>query len=54
MSEQKKRKSYQPTIAPSMEMDELEISATEEEVRKGDYTPVTKLVLDRIPGDHDS
>jgi hypothetical protein len=54
VSVQKKRKPNQPTIAPSMEMDELEKSATEEEIKDGDYTPVTKLVIDRILGDHDS
>ena len=40
----------EPTIAPGMEMDELEVDATEEEKQHGDSTPVTKLVIDRIPG----
>lgn len=39
----------QPTIAPGMDIDELEEDATEEEVSQGDYTPVTKLFLDRTP-----
>ncbi|MEW9671352.1 hypothetical protein [Ammoniphilus sp. 3BR4] len=39
----------QPTIAPGMDIDELEEDATEEEVAQGDYTPVTKLFLDRTP-----
>jgi hypothetical protein len=32
-------------------MDELEREATPEEKRKGDTTEVTKLFLDRTPGD---
>ncbi|MBO8162363.1 MAG: hypothetical protein H0Z34_01445 [Brevibacillus sp.] len=36
------------TIAPGMEMDELEEEATPEEIRKGDYTPVTKLIRDFV------
>ncbi|TCS81062.1 hypothetical protein [Tepidibacillus fermentans] len=47
----KKRKrtnnNKKPTIAPSIEMDDLEKDATPEEIEKGDYTPVTKLVIDR-------
>ena len=38
-----------PTIAPGLEMDELDAKATGEEKERGDYTSVTKLVIDRIP-----
>lgn len=38
----------EPTIAPSMEMDELDEKATEEEIRNNNYTPVTKLFIDRV------
>ncbi len=34
---------HEPTIAPGMEMDELEEKATPEEIEKNDYTPVTQL-----------
>jgi hypothetical protein len=37
-----------PNIAVGLEMDELEAEATSEEVSKGDFTPVTKLVIDRV------
>ncbi|CAJ1001899.1 hypothetical protein QO009_000762 [Brevibacillus aydinogluensis] len=39
---------HEPTIAPGMEMDELEEKATEEEIKNGDSTSVTTLYLDRI------
>lgn len=39
----------EPTIAPGMEMDELEAGATAEEKQRGDVTEVTKLVIDRVP-----
>lgn len=39
----------QPAVAPGLDIDELEEDATEEEVSRGDYTPVTKLFLDRTP-----
>lgn len=39
---------HEPTIAPGMEMDELEEEATEEEIENGDSTSVTTLYLDRI------
>lgn len=42
----------EPTIAPGMNTnDDLEEKATEEEVRKEDFTPVTRLFLDRTPED---
>jgi hypothetical protein len=42
----------EPTVAPGMNMhDELEEKATDEEVRKDDYTSVTRLFLDRTPED---
>ncbi|GBF11107.1 hypothetical protein TEPIDINF_001250 [Tepidibacillus infernus] len=40
-------KEKEPTIAPSMEMDALDEDATPEEVKKGKYTRVVKLVSDR-------
>jgi hypothetical protein len=36
-----------PTVAPSMEMDELEVDASSEDIKEGDSTSVTKLVIDR-------
>lgn len=45
---QKKTNHHEPTVAPGMEMDELDEPATEEEVRHHDYTPVTKLFIDRV------
>lgn len=46
-----KQKQDQPTIAPGMEIDELEEEATEEEIANGDYTEVTSLIIDRLPRD---
>lgn len=40
---------HEPTIAPSLEMDDLERDASEEDIRNNNYTPVTKLVIDRLP-----
>lgn len=37
-----------PTIAPSMEMDELEVDASPKEIKEGKSTSVTKLVIDRF------
>ncbi|MDQ0340485.1 hypothetical protein J2S00_003300 [Caldalkalibacillus uzonensis] len=37
-----------PTIAPSMEMDELEEEASPEDIKRGNYTRVTKLDVDRL------
>lgn len=37
-----------PTIAPSMEMDELEAEASPKEIKDGESTSVTKLVIDRF------
>jgi hypothetical protein len=43
---------HEPTIAPGMNTsDSLEEKATEEEVREGDYTEVTRLYVDRTPED---
>jgi hypothetical protein len=42
------REGENPNIAVGLEMDELEAEATTEEVNKGDFTPVTKLVIDRV------
>jgi hypothetical protein len=50
----KREQNYQPAhhpapnIAPGLEMDELDEPATEEEIARGDYTPVTKLFIDRV------
>lgn len=48
-----KKKRKQPTVAPGMNMndDALEKEATEEEKRRGEVTPVTRLFLDRTPED---
>lgn len=40
----------EPTIAPGMDThNKLEDEPTEEERKKGDYTEVTRLFLDRTP-----
>jgi hypothetical protein len=44
----KEKTEQEPNIAVGIEMDELEENATQEEIEKGDYTEVTKLVRDRI------
>lgn len=44
----KTKEHLEPSIAPSMEMDELEVDASAEEVKKGNSTPVTKLVINRF------
>lgn len=44
------RQPHEPTVAPGMNThDPLEEKATEEEVRRGDATPVSRLYLDRTP-----
>lgn len=46
------RRPHEPTIAPGMNThDPLEEKATEEEVRHGDATLVSRLYLDRTPED---
>ncbi|GIP35039.1 hypothetical protein [Paenibacillus sp. J2TS4] len=49
----KKKKSaeHEPTVAPGLEIIELDENATEEEIKSGDYTPVTSLGIDRTPDD---
>lgn len=37
-----------PSVAPGLELDELEVKASEKEIADGNYTEVTKLFLDRI------
>jgi hypothetical protein len=51
MPNQPKNQDQEPTIAPGLEMDELDENASEEEIKEGDFTPVTKLYLDRTPED---
>jgi hypothetical protein len=51
MQNQPKNQDQEPTIAPGLEMDELDENASEGEIEKGDFTPVTKLYLDRTPED---
>jgi|GEM_PF-6369346 len=41
-------KEKEPIVAPGIEMDALEQSATPEEVRQRESTPVTKLFIDRV------
>lgn len=36
----------EPRYAPTMEYDELDEPATEEEIRRGDYTPYQALIRD--------
>jgi len=45
---EKRTEANEPTIAPGMEMDELDQNATPEEVKNNDYTPVTHLYRDWI------
>ncbi|MGG1878211.1 hypothetical protein ABDI30_11665 [Paenibacillus cisolokensis] len=46
------RQHEEPSVAPGMETnDALREEATDEEVRQGDYTEVTQLVIDRTPDD---
>lgn len=45
----KERNKQGPTLAPGMnDQDELEQSASENEVEKGDYTSVTTLSFDEV------
>lgn len=37
-----------PKFAPGLEGDEVDLEATPEEVRRGEYTPTTKAYLDRL------
>ncbi|HEY0828834.1 MAG TPA: hypothetical protein VGE40_12110 [Bacilli bacterium] len=47
-----KKEKAEPTIAPGMNThDELEKKAAANEVKKGEFTPVTRLFLDRTPED---
>jgi hypothetical protein len=52
-NKRKKNKSAQePEAAPGMIIDNpLEENAAEEEIAKGEYTPVTRLFIDRTPED---
>lgn len=45
--EQKQTRKKEATIAPGMEMDALDEEASEEEIEKQEYTPVTQLYVDR-------
>lgn len=52
MNDNKRTAKHEPTVAPSMNgHDPLEEKASEEDVEKGEFTPVTKLFLDRTPED---
>lgn len=49
MPKEKKRNNQGPTLAPGMnDQDELEQSASENEVEKGEYTSVTTLSYDEV------
>jgi hypothetical protein len=49
MLKNKERNKQAPTLAPGMnDQDELEQSATENEVEKGEYTSVTTLSYDEV------
>lgn len=40
----------EPSVAPGMDRNEmLREEATEEEVKRGDYTEVTQFIIDRTP-----
>lgn len=48
----KKPNDKRPTFAPGMNTDDqLEKKATKKDIKKGDYTEVTRLFLDRTPED---
>jgi hypothetical protein len=54
MTERNKRRGggREPTIAPGMNTrNPLEEKASEEEIRQGEFTEVTRLFLDRTPED---
>jgi hypothetical protein len=42
------KKLIQPSIAPGIEDDNLEAKASPEEFKEGNYTRVTRLVIDRV------
>jgi hypothetical protein len=49
MTKRKEDMESKPTIAPGMDdQDELEQSATDKEVEKGEFTNVTTLSLDEV------
>ncbi|MFE0557276.1 hypothetical protein ACFW1P_15350 [Paenibacillus sp. NPDC058910] len=44
----------EPTVAPGMETnDDLREEATEDEVKYGEYTEVTQLIIDRTPNEEE-
>ncbi|MGG3504862.1 hypothetical protein ABES58_05190 [Paenibacillus lautus] len=44
----------EPTVAPGMETnDDLREEATEDEVKHGEYTKVTQLIIDRTPNEEE-
>ncbi|WP_422658022.1 hypothetical protein ACK8P5_20095 [Paenibacillus sp. EC2-1] len=44
----------EPTVAPGMDRNVmLREEATEEEVKRGDYTEVTEFIIDRTPEERD-
>ncbi|WP_261134407.1 hypothetical protein [Bacillus sp. Marseille-Q3570] len=44
-----KRKKEEPTVAPGMDdYEQLKKDATEEDIKKGDSTTVTRLSLDEV------
>lgn len=46
------RRKHAPTVAPGMNThDPLEAKASRADVEAGEATPVTRLYLDRTPGD---
>jgi hypothetical protein len=46
------RQEHEPTVAPGMNTsDPLEEKATEQDIREGNYTEVTRLYVDRTPED---
>lgn len=51
MRKEKRNHEDEPEFAPGLEQDSLKENATEEEIDKGDFTPVTSLILDRTGDD---
>ncbi|HZG14093.1 MAG TPA: hypothetical protein VE710_03625 [Candidatus Bathyarchaeia archaeon] len=50
MTNRKQNNHNEPSVAPGMNThDQLEEKANEQEVAKGDYTPVTRVFVDRTP-----
>ncbi|MFC7681186.1 hypothetical protein [Paenibacillus sp. GCM10028914] len=48
----KRKGKDEATVAPGMDrLDMLQTEATEDEIKRGDFTEVTQLIIDRTPED---